>query len=286
MIAKAWIPLVTIGLSLLAFQPARGETPTERPSKPDPSGSGTRFPPDSNTPSPDRAIGAGTRGGAAPIVADNPRKTARSSPRILFQPPSTSRVPPNTRGAGSRQGGQCALDTDHPELSSLAVLVPPGASGLTVAERPALWVYVPPDSSREILLDVSETDGTNHSKTLIPLAGRSGIIRVEPPADSPALEVGKTYEWAVVLICGKRPSPNDPVVTGLVTRTAENLAPAHLTNSEKAAWYSERGIWYDALESVILAWQENPDRQDFRATWTEFLRSAGLESMATRPIRF
>lgn len=283
MIAKSWMPLLT-GLSLLTLQPANGGTPADRPPKTDPSSSSTRLQPDPNQPSPHKSTGAGSRGVTASIGADRPPKPDRL--RIVFKPRPTEPVPRNTRGGASRQGGQCALVTDNPELSSLRALVPPGASGLTVAERPALWVYIPPNSAREILLSVSEKNGANHSKTFIPLAGRSGIIRVEPPADSPPLEVGKTYEWAVVLICGKRPNPNDPVFTTFVTRIAENLPPAGLTARERAVWYSERGIWYDALESVILAWQENPDDRDFLATWTEFLRSVGLESMATRSIEF
>jgi hypothetical protein len=98
----------------------------------------------------------------------------------------------------------------------------------------------------------------------------------------------QSYQWAVVLICGDRPSPNDPFVTGWIRR----VAPPPATNKsqtplERAASYGEQGIWYDALTTLAEARRSQPADSTLEKIWVDFLTepSVGLGAIATEPLR-
>jgi hypothetical protein len=165
-------------------------------------------------------------------------------------------------------------------------LVPTTNTGLTVAERPTFWVYLPKTSAKQVVLSIREEGTKHHSQTFFPITGASGIISLQPSENSPPLEAGKTYQWAVVLICGERPSPNDPAIASWVRRVAPPQPTNQGTALAQAAWYGERGIWYDALDSLAEARRTQSHNQALTGIWTEFLNSAGLEAISTQPLQF
>lgn len=99
-------------------------------------------------------------------------------------------------------------------------LVPTTNYGWTLEERPTFWVYLPQTSAKQVVLSLKEEGIQHHSQTFLPITGALGIIGIKPSDESPALEVGKNYQWAVVLVCGERPSPNDPAIASVVRRVA------------------------------------------------------------------
>jgi hypothetical protein len=165
-------------------------------------------------------------------------------------------------------------------------LVPTTNFGLTTAERPNFSIYLPATSATQVVLSIKEEGGTHHSQTLVPITGTSGIISLQPNPDSPPLEVGKTYQWAVVLVCGERPSPNDPAIASWVRRIAPPQPTNQGTALEQAAWYGEQSIWYDALNSLVEVRRSQPDNQDLINIWADFLSSGGLKEISTEPLRF
>jgi hypothetical protein len=206
--------------------------------------------------------------------------------RVIFKPPVNERSPDRAIGAGSRGTGLCAIGEPTVDTPPLTALVPPDSIGRTVAERPVFWVHVPSGTAKRVALSVTDEDGGTPSFAFFDVPEQSGLVRLQLPSDAPPLEIGKTYRWAIVLVCGDRQSPNDPSIAGLVTRVSLSETPSRGDLMERARWYGERGIWYEALESLILAWQKNPDARDIPAIWSEFLRSAGLSSLADRPRPF
>ena len=157
-------------------------------------------------------------------------------------------------------------------------LVPPSNFGLTTAEHPSFSIYLPQTSAKQIVLSIREEGTKHHSQTFIPITGESGIISIKPSPTSTPLEVGKTYQWAVVLVCGERPSPNDPAIAAWVRRIALSEPRKETTLLEQAAWYGEQGIWYDALTSLIQVKRSQPNNQTLINIWTEFLESGGLQA--------
>lgn len=230
---------------------------------------------------------------AQPITNPSTRPQ-RIITRVLFKPPPDNKKPDQTRGAGSRNDGQCRNDatlaniTNAPSTqTSMKPLVPSSDFGLTLAERPSFWIYLPETSARQVVLSIREVreEGIIHySQTFVPITGKSGIVSLQPSPDSPPLEVGKAYQWAVVLVCGERPSPNDPAIASWVSRVALSQPSNDGSNLAQAAWYGEQGIWYDALTALVQARRSQPNNQDLIDIWTDFLKSGGLETMAIEPL--
>lgn len=224
-----------------------------------------------------------------PIVAQPPTKSpARKEStisRISFKPPSDDKQPTRTAGAGAR-GRQCSEDAIVSTASTppLMALVPTTNAGLTLAQRPTFWVYLPKTSAKQVVLSIKEEGFQHHSQTFFSIEGKSGIISLKPSQDSTPLEVGKTYQWAVVLICGERPNPNDPSIVSWISRVASPEPKNQGTALIQAAWYGERGIWYDALDSLAEARHAEANDKALTNIWTEFLRSAGLGEIATEPL--
>ncbi len=247
--------------------------------------------------------------GTAPTIAQstaNPSaKTDRILTRVLFKPPQDDKKPERTQAAGSRHNGKCIQDrtsgnsTNSPSTQgNLMPIVPsvpvPSVSephtinfGLTIAERPVFWIYLPENSATQIMLsirEVSEEDTKHHSQTFIPITNVTGVMSIQTDENSPPLEVGKTYQWAVVLVCGKKPSPNDPAIVSWVRRITPSETINHESTLEQAAWYGEQGIWYDALNSLIQTMRSQSNNPELIDIWAEFLNSGGIKDISTEPV--
>jgi hypothetical protein len=228
--------------------------------------------------------------GAAPTIAqptaNSPARSESAIATVSFKPPRDDKQPDRTAGAGSR-GGQCPQDATVPTANtpSLTALVPTTNRGLTLAERPTFWVYLPKTTAKQVVLSIREEGIKHHSQTFLSITGTSGIISLQSSKDSPPLEVGKTYQWAVVLVCGERPSPNDPAIASWVRRVAPFQTANQGTALAKATWYGEQGIWYDALDSLAEARRTQSNNQALTNIWADFLNSAGLEAISTEPLQ-
>lgn len=229
----------------------------------------------------------------AQVPTHSSGKPDRSIIQVFFNPPGPGQ-PTTTRGAGSRSDRHCPQDvpanlsrssTDSPALTAL---VPINQSGLTWTDRPTFWVYLPKTSARQIVLSVKEAGSRQHSQRFLPITGESGIVGIQFAEGSSPLEVGKSYQWAVVLICGDRPSPNDPFVTAWV----QHALPAQPINRqqtalEKATWYGKQGSWYDALTTLAEARRSQPNNQTLVNIWADFLAqpNVGLGAIAGEALR-
>lgn len=229
--------------------------------------------------------------GIEPGLAQATRQKIAQSPDpvILFSPPPEDGSPTTTRGAGSRDNQQCSQDTSTTQPTrepSLTALVPSDRYGLTWSARPTFWVYVPKTSARQIVLSIKQNNQF-YSQRFISITGAPGIIGIQTAEDSPPLEVGRTYQWAIVLVCGDRPSPNDPVVSAWVRREQSTTQLRSQSALQQAADYGKRGIWYDAITALAEAKRSQPNNSALNQTWTNFLMqsSVGLNAIATEPLR-
>jgi len=208
-------------------------------------------------------------------------------PQVLFKPSGTGR-PPTTRGAGSRNDRICAQDIpansgrEFAKSPALTALIPSSQSNFTQAERPTFWVYLPKTSARQLVLSIQDADSQPHSQRFFPITGERGIVGIPMAENSPPLETGKFYQWAVVMVCGDRPHPNDPVVTAWVQRvpTFQTLSKQQTkpqTILEQAAHYGEQGVWYDALTTLATARRSQPQDPTLAKVWTDFLAQPTVE---------
>lgn len=194
---------------------------------------------------------------------------------VLFKPPPEDAKPEEAEGAATRNDNQCPGNLSakaNRNPSKLKAIVPQGNSGLTAQEYPTFWVYVPPTTAQSAILSIAEVGEKPYWHQAIDLTGKSGTIGVKLARNTHGLEIGQNYRWALILVCGEDPHPNDPVVTAGIKRIKSNL-PQNLTLLEQVAWYAQGGIWYDALN--ILA-QEKSSLNNGEILWSRYLRSGGF----------
>lgn len=206
---------------------------------------------------------------------------------VLFQPPPEEERPEETEGAASRQNRVCLQDVRVAQKASsdrakLTAIVPERNYGLTVAERPIFWVYLPQTSARQAILSIREEGKTPHWQQSVELR-QPGIMGIKLSENASALETGKNYQWAVILVCGNKPHPNDPVVTAWIKRIDE-FTSSHSSSSklEQASFYARQGIWYDALDSLVAAKNSSTDK--WNDIWIKYLQSGGLDEIANEPV--
>jgi len=231
-------------------------------------------------------------------------QTEKTKPcTIVCLNPDRSKQPKMTFAGGTRGGLLCGQNLQNDPKLKLHILVPSayepetpngnpenGWAGLTLAERPVFWVYLPKTSAKQVTLVIrEENSGEEHSKTDFPITGKLGIFGLKLSDKSPPLKVGKAYTWTVNLMCDKKqiPGPDDMWFTSGVYRLDSRKIPRPPSNSTAltlASWYAEHGIWYDALDTLAEARRAEPNKQNLVDIWTDFLNSAGLEAISKEPL--
>ena len=203
---------------------------------------------------------------------------------VQFQPPPGEEQPKDTEGAASRQSSKCIsslpASPSNDSLNLMAV-VPQRNYGLTTSQRPNLWIYLPQTTAKQAILSIKEEGNTPHWQQSVNLTGEAGVTGIKISDDAPILEVGKNYQWAIILVCGDRPNPNDPVVTSWIERVAAKTSQSSAPPLEKASSYAQQGIWYDALD-ILMA--EKSSLDNWHSLWNGYLKSAGLDTIANQPV--
>lgn len=216
--------------------------------------------------------------------SDTTAATSGSAPFILFEPPSDERVD-NSRGGASRPTEEKCIH-DEAYLYPLTALIPQSGVGLTVAAHPTLLVYVPATTATRAHLTLRDDDygGLYQSQVEIPETG--GVLKLPLPADSPELEVGKTYHWSLALLC--QPTQTDMPITSGQIRRVELSADAMVEESQsllsQTTIYGQFGVWHDMLANLVLLRQTEPQNQSLNQNWAELLQAEDLGAIANTPL--
>lgn len=221
-----------------------------------------------------------------PVQSHRPELVADKANLPTANKQAVGQVPGRRRG-GARRG-------DCPETSvPLTALVPaqdaidqalPVAyvGGVTIAERPTFWFYVPYQLDANLIAEFILQDAGQEiyrvASTEFPAAETSpGIISVTLPNSIPSLEIGKTYQWFFKVNCA-RESP--PFVRGGVQRVVLNPAVASqlaaASPQEQVAIYQANNFWYDAITTIGTLQRAEGKAQ---ADWTSLLEAIGLEDI-------
>lgn len=197
---------------------------------------------------------------------------------------------PRPRPSRRARGGSRGCPTNQP----LIPLVPQAAEqgGQTVAAFPTFWIQVPYrlTSTNTIRLELLDSAGNVVYRTTFNApATDAGIIGVVLPSAAPALVVGESYEWAVLISCDAVPDVR-AVATGWVQRV--ELEPslsrqiAAAAPVERSHLYATRAIWYDALTVLAEERRRNPGDRLLTEHWNRLLSlpSVGLDAVTTAPL--
>ncbi|MEH2064564.1 MAG: DUF928 domain-containing protein [Nostoc sp.] len=208
----------------------------------------------------------------------HPHKTWQISQ--AFNPPQRGK-PPASAG-GSTRGGSCLTG------KKLIPLIPPDNLGLTFAEHPTFFWYVPPSQVKTAKFLLQAEDQNVFYETSFTLPDQPGIISFKLPDSTPALAVGKTYHWYLTMVCDTQDSSENLTVDGWVERTqpesslSEALAKANLYKLPTI--YAKAGIWHEALTSLVQLRQTEPNNIKARLDWRQFFKSVGLSAIASEPL--
>ena len=198
-------------------------------------------------------------------------------------------TPPNRGAAGNRRGaasrGDCEAISERltalvPEYQKTVQgkKLPSQVWGLTAAERPILWFYQPYAKASIANIQVILRDEANPANKVI---YRTSL----PPAQTPGIQsavltnvplaTNKTYHWYLKLTMNCT-APEPIFAEGWIQRVKLD-APGSL------AVYAEKGIWYDAITTVVKLRQTKPNDPALMQDWTNLLKSVELESLASQP---
>ena len=214
---------------------------------------------------------------AIPAIAQNAVVSPTYSGRIGFVPPPDDGAPSQTRGGATR--GRCQATS----------LMPRSGSGLTMSERPSVYVHVakhPEAKLNKAILTLKEDANASEQYDAIidlpeeALSRPGGVLEVAFPESIPALEVGKNYSWSLIMICDDLPvRPDSPVVGGGIKRVApalEATLSGDLSTTERAIAYGEAGLWYDLLSTLASEPPEAPEYVQLNEAWTRILTEVGV----------
>jgi len=238
--------------------------------------------------------------------AKKPTSPQRGASRPVFvwskTPPGLSSISGRETGMGSRENcpkvetpltalipfKERGLATKQKDNSA-----PMDVWGLTTAEHPTFWFYVPytkdvANLSAEFVLQDSEENDVYRQAIALP--PKPGVMSVPLPSTVAPLEVNKTYRWHFKVHCNQQQTASSPVqVEGDIQRVslqpsvAQQLAAA-TDPREKIAIYAASGIWYDSLNMLAQLRLANPKDVSLATDWQSLLQSIKLQQLATTPL--
>lgn len=207
---------------------------------------------------------------------------------VEFRPPRRSI--PGRRESGGTRGPACVQGP-----ANLTVLLPQGNVGLTTAEYPQFFWYLPKTRAKTMQFSLYRGDEREPAQELLyekmlTTPEQAGVVSFPLPkgADVPPLSVGQTYFWTVTLMC----EPDDPLknihAEGWIERTAiepslaKELAATKL--SDRPQIYAQNGIWFETLSTLAALRCTETQNSALTKSWDELLKSVKLDRVAEQPL--
>jgi hypothetical protein len=197
-----------------------------------------------------------------------------------FKPPKVG-TPPASVGGGTR-GASCT--TGNKKLSPL---LPKDNWGLTTAEHPTFFWYQPKSSSKkaEFVLTTEKGEDVVYEANIA--LSKPGIMNFTIPENAPALEKGKRYRWFLTVVCKEGDIGGNPTINGWVDRVEPGLdlkqAVAKGDKKKLYKLYAEKGLWYEAINSLAELKSKEPANTLVKNDWQKLLNSVGLNSFGSEP---
>ncbi|WP_413163693.1 DUF928 domain-containing protein [Capilliphycus salinus ALCB114379] len=231
------------------------------------------------------------------VRAEKSSSQEKTRVSVAFQPPPGQGMPNRTAGGASRTGNSCGrLSSDKSDLTALVPAlqkpnaIGPSLTGLTTEANPTFYFYLPATAATEGVFSLKDENEQDLYQTRLSVAGKTGIISVKLPSDTPALKIGQSYRWSFGLICPSQSSQQPPeviFVTGEIRRVEADAAVSEqlqqLTPVEQAAVYAENGIWFNSVEILANLRQTQPNDSMLASMWEELLKSVELQEIAKQP---
>ena len=215
-------------------------------------------------------------------AGSRPNTQQPGAPWNNFQPPEQGA--PGRREGGGTRGLACP--------TPITALIPQSTMGQTISEKPTFFYYVPQALDKTVQFELAdENDKTVYKKSFRMVTSRAGIVSVSLDSDgnSPALKVGKNYQWYFTIKCSPQSYTDDVLVSGWINRTA--IAPTVKTQLDrspdrraKLSIFAQQGLWYEYLATLAQLRIESPSDASLAIKWSEVLSSVELGKIAREPL--
>lgn len=202
-------------------------------------------------------------------------------------------APAPGKRVGGASRGSCPRASKN--LTALVPVIPtlPNDSvlGLTFAEHPTLWFYVPYSltATRPVEFILLDEKGTELYRTLLSESGTApGVVGFKIPETVAPLAVNKRYKWYLTVFCDANERSDFRSVDGWVQRVAldpklqQKLEPA--TPQQKAVLYTQAGVWHEAVTTLAQLHRQNPNNAILQQQWQELMQLIDLGAIAPEPI--
>jgi hypothetical protein len=178
-------------------------------------------------------------------------------------PTSGKRTPGGTRGGACKQTDK---QTDQP----FTALVPENAQGLTAAEHPVFWFFIPdaPEDIQSIEFSLHDrNDTTTLYRTSLPLTRTQGVIGIPLPSSPEySLKLNESYHWRLIINCDQTETSKAPMeLDGWVTRVQQS-----------------RNLWHDELTNLAKRYLSEPENPEVKKAWVELMQSVDLEWLTNK----
>jgi Domain of Unknown Function (DUF928) len=202
-------------------------------------------------------------------------KNATSAGGFTYRPPvrgaPASRVGGGSRGTGGITGELSVLAPDH--------------TGLTTRSQPTLYWYLSkPANARLDVTVINDEKIDPLLEQVIGIPKSAGIQSLDLATVGTKLKPGVEYRWFVSLTPDEAQRSNDIVASGTIEYVMPDAGlesqTAKADELTLARIYAEDGIWYDAIDSVSRAIQQNPGDASLHAQRAAMLEQVGLKSAA------
>jgi Domain of Unknown Function (DUF928) len=221
------------------------------------------------------------------LVSPNFTPSVRSQNRATsFEPPPGRDAPRGgTAGGGARPvGSACEPSNNSIRSGTLTALTPGSQLGLTQSDRPKLLVYIPQTTAQTIEFSLFDEQMNGVYQMNVPVSNRTGLVSIDLPENAPSLVKDKPYYWTVALVCNPNERTEDMVVGGWIERVelndSLNQELAKVRGVERASFYAKQGFWYDAVNTLVEMRQTEPGNLAIATSWTQLLKSVGLDAIA------
>jgi hypothetical protein len=205
-----------------------------------------------------------------------PGWTQPGSQVIADQPSAPDTGTPDGQQTPAGTRGETCKQTDKQTDKPFTALVPENGKGLTTAEHPSFWFYIPdaPDDIHSIEFSVHDQDEkTTLYRTSLQFTKTPGVIGIPlPPSPHYSLKLNEIYHWRFTVTCVGKETSGDPIILeldGWVTRVQQS---------------PNQVIWYDELTNLAKRYLLEPQNTEVKNAWAELLKAVGLEGLAQAPL--
>ncbi len=194
-----------------------------------------------------------------------------------FKPKVDNKRNPTTDG-GATRGISCLINKQE----SLIPLTPADLVGLTLEKHPTFFWYQPNSTGKFLkftILADGKTENLYESKLAIP--NEAGIMSFTLPKNAPELEINRTYQWSVTLVCDPDDSSGDTWMNAWVERIQpddsllQDIKKANSRNLSNV--YGKAGIWYEGLNALVQQRCTDPKNLSVKTKWRQLLESESVK---------